>query len=203
MAAVLHAPAFLSGLQDNSDSTLKTLPAMRFAPIDRSQLEAVQKAIAHVSDAGAALLRRVQKASAVWTSPDWTLTTRSRSWPRVSDGRAHILHWVQGDAGFVRPRRARHDVGGRARPGHYRNAIKKRVREGVLAFDPPLFPIKLGGRRPAPQRDITQRKCMHCRRASPSEHEGNRLCLRCKANYATYDSPTRPGELGVPQHHGL
>jgi hypothetical protein len=73
------------------------------------------------------------------------------------------------------------------------NAIKKRVRKGVLAFDPPLFPIKLGGRRPAPQRDITQRKCMSCRRAFPSEHKGNRLCLRCKANHAaTYDSPYAP-----------
>jgi hypothetical protein len=71
-------------------------------------------------------------------------------------------------------------------------SIKKRVRKGVLAFDPPLFVARIGGKRPPAQRAITQRKCMCCRRAFASEHKGNRLCLRCKANHATYDSPYAP-----------
>ena len=60
-------------------------------------------------------------------------------------------------------------------------AIKERVRKGVLTFDPPLFPIKLGGRRPPAHRDPTRlRKCMCCRREFDSTGNGNRLCIICR-----------------------
>ena len=56
---MIQAPAFLSGLADNAGDTLKTLAEMRFAPIERSQLEATRKALKHVEDASKALADRL------------------------------------------------------------------------------------------------------------------------------------------------
>jgi hypothetical protein len=58
VAAVVQAPAFLSGLEDSAGATLKTLAEMKFAPIERSQLEATRKALKHVEDASKALADR-------------------------------------------------------------------------------------------------------------------------------------------------
>jgi hypothetical protein len=63
-AAIISAPSFLSGFDDASVDTLRSLAEMQFAPMEKSQLEATKKAIAHVTSAGSALLGRVAKAQA-------------------------------------------------------------------------------------------------------------------------------------------
>ena len=56
VAAVIHAPAYLAGLEDKSGATLKTLAEMRFAPIERSQLDTTRRAITHHASHAAAAL---------------------------------------------------------------------------------------------------------------------------------------------------
>jgi hypothetical protein len=69
VAAVIQAPAFLSGLEDNAGATLKTLAEMKFAPIERSQLEATRKALRHVENASKALAERMDGLKVIGSNP--------------------------------------------------------------------------------------------------------------------------------------
>jgi response regulator RpfG family c-di-GMP phosphodiesterase len=69
VAAVIQAPAFLSGLEDSAGATLKTLAEMKFAPIERSQLEATRKALKHVEDASKELADRMYDLKVIGSNP--------------------------------------------------------------------------------------------------------------------------------------
>ncbi|MBS0254010.1 MAG: hypothetical protein JSS36_02070 [Proteobacteria bacterium] len=58
VAAVLHAPPFLSGLDASIHATIRAKAAAKFAPIDSAQLEATEAAVDRVTHAGSMTLKR-------------------------------------------------------------------------------------------------------------------------------------------------
>jgi len=69
VAAVLHAPPFLSGLDAGTHALACSRAAARFAPVDSGQLEATEVAIAHVAAAGTTTTRRFGDVLALRTTP--------------------------------------------------------------------------------------------------------------------------------------
>lgn len=69
VAAVLHAPAFLSGLDAGTHALVRSRAAVRFAPVDSAQLDATEVAIAQVMASGSATTRRFGNVLALRTTP--------------------------------------------------------------------------------------------------------------------------------------
>lgn len=65
VAAILHAPAYLSGLTDKQMSALRQRAAYAFAPTESTQLEAVRKAGTMVATAGSQLVERYSRVQAM------------------------------------------------------------------------------------------------------------------------------------------
>jgi len=58
VAAILHAPAYLSGLTDEAHALARARAAAKFAALDSAQLDATDAAIRQVMNAGNAMVRR-------------------------------------------------------------------------------------------------------------------------------------------------
>jgi hypothetical protein len=58
VAAILHAPAYLSGLTDEGLAVVRARAAAKFAPLDSAQLDATDAAIRQVMGAGNAMVSR-------------------------------------------------------------------------------------------------------------------------------------------------
>jgi hypothetical protein len=69
VAAILHAPAYLSGLTDEALAIVRTCAAAKFAPLDSAQLDATEAAIRQVMGAGNALTRRFGEVLALRNAP--------------------------------------------------------------------------------------------------------------------------------------
>lgn len=69
VAAILHAPAYLSGLTDEMHAIVRARAAAKFAPLDSAQLDATDAAIRQVMGAGNALTRRFGDVLALSSAP--------------------------------------------------------------------------------------------------------------------------------------
>jgi hypothetical protein len=69
VAAIIHAPPFLSGLDANTHASIRASAANRFAPVDSAQLDATEVAIDRVSSAGSATLGRFAAVTAYRNTP--------------------------------------------------------------------------------------------------------------------------------------
>jgi hypothetical protein len=69
VAAVLHAPAYLSGLSDDQSATIRDLAARHWATVDHAQLAAVDVVIDRVEHAGSQMMGRLAKVLAVRDTP--------------------------------------------------------------------------------------------------------------------------------------
>lgn len=65
VAAILHAPAYLSGFTDKHLATLRQRAAAAFAPVDNAQREAVRDASDKVAAAGSRLVERFGRVRAM------------------------------------------------------------------------------------------------------------------------------------------
>lgn len=68
-AAILHAPAYLSGMSDDVHAIVRASAAHRFAPLDSAQLDATDAAIRQVIGAGNAVTRRFADVLALKEGP--------------------------------------------------------------------------------------------------------------------------------------
>jgi hypothetical protein len=69
IAAVLSGPAYLSGCDAGQLDLLRDQAAMKFAPQEHAQLNAVRQTKAHVEQAGASLMSRVDKVVKLGVNP--------------------------------------------------------------------------------------------------------------------------------------
>jgi hypothetical protein len=70
VAAILHAPAYLSGLTDKQMEALRQRAAYAFAPRESTQLEAVRNASSMVAAAGSRLMERFDRVRAMSSSAE-------------------------------------------------------------------------------------------------------------------------------------
>lgn len=69
VAAILHAPAYLSGLTDEAHALVRARAAAKFATLDSAQLDATDAAIRQVMNAGNAMVRRYGEVLALRRAP--------------------------------------------------------------------------------------------------------------------------------------
>lgn len=69
VAAVIHAPAFLSGMTDETHAAIRKAATEKFAPVDSAQLAATDAALVKVMAAGSAVTRRFADVLAMRQSP--------------------------------------------------------------------------------------------------------------------------------------
>jgi hypothetical protein len=69
VAAILHAPPFLSGIDPAMHATIRARAAARFAPVDSAQLEATDAALSSVMAAGNAMSGRFGQVLAMRSNP--------------------------------------------------------------------------------------------------------------------------------------
>ncbi|KWV95943.1 hypothetical protein [Erythrobacter sp. AP23] len=69
VAAVIHAPPFLSGLDDETHGTIRQRAASTFAPVDSAQLDATDSALRQVMNAGNALSGRFGRVMQLRQAP--------------------------------------------------------------------------------------------------------------------------------------
>lgn len=79
VAAILHAPAYLSGLTDEAHALVRARAAAKFAPLDSAQLDATEAAIRQVMNAGSALTRRYGDVLALRSAPAARAATSLRA----------------------------------------------------------------------------------------------------------------------------
>lgn len=70
VAALLHAPPYLSGLTDKQMAALRQRAAHAFAPVETTQLEAVRNAADMVASAGSRLVERFSRVQAMASSAE-------------------------------------------------------------------------------------------------------------------------------------
>lgn len=68
VAAILHAPAYLSGLTDRQMATLRHRAELTYAPNESAQLEAVRSASDMLASAGSRLVERYSRVQAMASS---------------------------------------------------------------------------------------------------------------------------------------
>ncbi|OYX52370.1 MAG: hypothetical protein B7Y97_01100 [Sphingomonas sp. 32-66-10] len=83
VAAVLHAPPFLCGIDPAMHATIRARAAATFAPVDSAQLEAADAAIERVTSAGSAVVKRLGGVMAFRNAP---VAKASRSLKALADG---------------------------------------------------------------------------------------------------------------------